>query len=113
MNSIEQHGIYLFNDKHSDHICLLMYKKCDSNQLSAAIPMSYHKDRGDYMLVIFKNGNDHLCQTTYDNIIKLVTDHSMVDIENNEWTSITSKLPLLKKRDYINSLRFAKEPLKL
>jgi hypothetical protein len=113
MNSLEQHGIYMFSDVNSEKICLLLYKKCDHTQLSIALPLSYHEDSGDYMLVIFKNGKDHLCQTTYDNINKLVKQHNMVDIYTNEWTSITSKLPLLKKEDYINSLRFAKEQLKL
>ena len=37
----------------------------------------------------------------------------MVDIDNNEWSYIKSQLPLLEKEEYLNSLRFVKEQIKI
>ena len=112
----KQHGIYMFINKHSDdseHTCLLLYKKCDHNQLAMSLPISYNRNNGDYVLVIFENGHDYLCQSTYNNIIETINKYNMVDIDNNEWSYIKSQLPLLEKEEYINSLRFAKEQIKI
>ena len=46
-----KHGIYMFNNKHSDeseHICLLIYIKCDHDQLLRSLPISYNKNNGDH-----------------------------------------------------------------
>ena len=106
----------MFNNKNLDkfeQICLLIYVKCDHDQLSRSLPISYNKNNGDYILVIFKNGNDYLCQTTYDNIIKSIDEHNMVDIENNKWSYIKSQLPLLEKDEYEKSLQFAKKQIRI
>ena len=112
----QQHGIYMFINKHSnnsEHICLLFYKKCDHNQLAMSLPITYNKFNGDYILAIFENDIDYICQSTYIDIIKRMDKYNMVDIYNNEWNYIKSKIPLLEKKEYINSLQFAKEQIKI
>lgn len=107
----EQHGIYMFSNKHSDnseHMCLLLYKKCSHTMLSTVLPITYNINNGDYIVVIFENGCDYLNQTTYDNIIQMIKTLKMVDIENNEWSYIKSQLPLLEKNKYLDSLQFGK-----
>ena len=113
---LEQSGIYMFINKHSDnseHTCLLLYKKCNHTQLAMSLPISYNRNNGDYILVIFENGYDYLCQTTYNNIIERISKYNMVDIDNNEWNYIKSQLPLLEKDEYIKSLQFAKKQIKI
>ena len=112
----EQHGIYMFSNKHpddSEHMCLLLYKKCSHTMLSKALPITYNINNGDYIIAIFENGYDYLNQATYDNIIQLIKNHNTVDIENNEWSYIKSQLPLLEKDEYIKSLQFGKDQIKI
>tara|TARA_Y200000002_G_C22676481_1_gene662296 strand:+ start:2327 stop:2722 length:396 start_codon:yes stop_codon:yes gene_type:complete len=107
----EQDGIYMFSNKrpdNSEHLCLFLYKKCNNDVLSKALPLSYNINNGNYIVIIFENGCDYLNQTTYDNIIQMIKTQKMVDIENNEWSYIKSQLPLLEKNKYLDSLQFGK-----
>ena len=61
----EQHGIYMFTIiKDKSYNILFIYKKCDHNQLSVSLPISYNKNNGDYIIAYFEDGTDFIGQTT-------------------------------------------------
>lgn len=107
ISSCKTEGIYIFNDKEDNEICLFIFQKLTQNQLDIVLPDQKGKQcESNYFIGIFRKGLDYLGKTEFKGIINIMQDIQMYDLHDS-YQNISSKLNNLSENEYNKYKDFA------
>jgi hypothetical protein len=105
-------GIYLVRDNSDNSILLFIYAKLNKTQLAKSLPISFDSDKYDntnsnYISAVFKNGQDFIGQTNWEETKKFIKGNTNIDLLNNDFQACQNIFPELTLDNYNNQFDFA------
>ena len=99
------------DDDRCDEIGLFMYFKMTDAELKKALPISYNKNEGNYMVAYFVNRRDFIGQGFNHAIAQEIVKNNMINLLENDYEFIHEKLPELTEESFDNKKKFAQSQI--